>query len=87
MQKVKGNCWNNSIAESFFKTLNVELIYDDNLKTIEQTKTSIFEYIKIWYNKKRLHSYLGYKTLYGVELEFKNPNAYRANTMQCFWES
>ncbi|MCL6218174.1 IS3 family transposase [Zunongwangia sp. M21534] len=66
----KGNCWNNSVAESFFKTLKVELIYDDNFKTIEQAKTSIFEYIEIGYNRKRLHSYLGYKTLCEIEQEF-----------------
>ena len=66
----KGNCWDNSVAESFFKTLKVELIYDDNFKTIEQAKTSISEYIEIWYNRKRLHSYLGYKTPCEMEQEF-----------------
>ncbi|WP_417888085.1 IS3 family transposase [Zunongwangia sp.] len=66
----KGNFWDNSVAESFFKTLKVELIYDDDFKTIEHAKTAIFEYIKIWYNRKRLHSFLGYKTPYEVELEF-----------------
>lgn len=57
----KGNCWDNAVAESFFKTLKVELIYDDDFKTIEQAKTAVFEYIEIWYNRKRLHSFLGYK--------------------------
>ncbi|MFD2602569.1 transposase [Flavobacterium suzhouense] len=66
----KGNCWDNSVAESFFKTLKVELIYDDDFKTIEQDKTAIFEYIEIWYNRKRLHSFLEYKTPYKVEQEF-----------------
>jgi len=66
----KGNCWDNAVAESFFKTLKIELIYEDEFKTIEQAKTSIFEYIEIWYNKKRLHSSLGYKTPYEVEQEF-----------------
>jgi len=40
----RGNCWGNSVAESFFKTLKVELTYDDNFKTIGQVKTTIFEY-------------------------------------------
>ena len=66
----KGNCWDNSVAESFFKTLKVELLYDDDFKTIEQAKTAIFEYIEIWYNRKRLHSFLGYKTPSEVEQEF-----------------
>ncbi len=66
----KGNCWDNSVAESFFKTLKIELVYDGGFKTIEQAKTAIFEYIEIWYNRKRLHSYLGYKTPCEVEQEF-----------------
>ncbi|NLP59305.1 transposase [Lutibacter sp. B1] len=61
----KANCWDNAVAESFFKTLKIE-----QYKSIEQAKTSIFEYIEIWYNKKRLHSSLGYKTPYEVEQEF-----------------
>jgi len=48
----KGNCWDNAVAESFFKTLKVELIYGNELESIEQAKTSIFEYIEVWYNKK-----------------------------------
>ncbi|WP_168816878.1 integrase core domain-containing protein, partial [Lutibacter sp. B1] len=66
----KANCWDNAVAESFFKTLKIELIYGNQYKSIEQAKTSIFEYIEIWYNKKRLHSSLGYKTPYEVEQEF-----------------
>jgi len=66
----KGNCWDNAVAESFFKTLKTELIYHEKYESILQAKTSIFEYIEIWYNRKRLHSSLGYKTPLEVELEF-----------------
>ncbi|GGK20718.1 hypothetical protein GCM10007962_13570 [Yeosuana aromativorans] len=66
----KGNCWDNDVAESFFKTLKVELVYGCDFKTIEQAKTCIFEYIEIWYNRKRMHSSLGYKIPYEVEQEF-----------------
>ena len=66
----KGNCWDNAVTESFFKTLKVELIYGNEFKTIEQAKTTIFEYMELWYNKKRFHSSLGYKTPYEVEQEF-----------------
>ena len=65
----KGNCWDNAVAESFFKKLKVELIYGNEFKSIEQAKSSIFEYIEIWYNKKRLHASLGYKTPFEVEQE------------------
>jgi putative transposase len=66
----KGNCWDNAVAESFFKTLKTELIYHQEYKTIEQAKLAVFEYIEIWYNRKRLHSSLGYKTPVEVETEF-----------------
>ncbi len=68
----KGNCWDNAIAESFFKTLKSELIYHDHYKTIEHAKLAVFEYIEVWYNKKRLHSALGYKTPIEVEQEYNN---------------
>ena len=66
----KGNCWDNAVAESFFKTLKTELIYHEKYESVLQAKTSIFEYIEIWYNRKRLHSSLGYKTPVEVEQEF-----------------
>jgi transposase InsO family protein len=58
----KGNCWDNACAESFFKTLKTEL---DDLKrrcSKTQIKTAVFEYIEIYYNKRRRHSALGYAT-------------------------
>ena len=66
----KGNYWDNAVAESFFKTLETGLIYHKEYKTIEQAKIAIFEYIEIWYNRKRLHSSLGYKTRLEIETEF-----------------
>jgi len=66
----KANCWDNAVAESFFKTIKVELIYQRKFKSIELAKSAIFEYIEIWYNRKRIHSSLGYKTPREVELEF-----------------
>lgn len=59
----KGNCWDNTVAESFFKSLKTELIYGNKLITKEQMKLEIFEYIEIWYNRKRRHSALNYKTI------------------------
>ena len=48
----KGNCWDNAVAESFFKSLKTELIYGNKLTTKEKMKLEIFEYIEVWYNKK-----------------------------------
>lgn len=55
----KGNCWDNAVAESFFKSFKAELIYGAKLKTREQMSMEIFEYIESWYNRKRRHSALG----------------------------
>lgn len=58
----KGDCWDNAVAESFFSTLKKELIYCNRYKTRWAARQSIFEYIEIFYNRKRKHSYLGHKS-------------------------
>lgn len=58
----KGNCWDNAVAESFFKILKSEMVRHDNYNSIFQAKTALFEFIEIWYNRKRKHAYLGYKS-------------------------
>lgn len=58
----KGNCWDNAVAESFFGTLKSELIYRNNYMTRIHASTSVFDYIEIFYNKRRLHSVLNYLT-------------------------
>ena len=55
----KGNCWDNSVAESFFKSLKQELVYNTYFYTKKQAKKEIFEYIEFYYNRVRTHSYLG----------------------------
>lgn len=54
----KGNCWDNAVAESFFKTLKSDLVYQSYFYTKEQAKREIFEYIEFYYNRVRSHSYL-----------------------------
>ena len=56
----KGNCWDNACAESFFKTLKVELDDCTRRCSKKQIKVAIFEYIEIYYNRCRRHSALGY---------------------------
>ena len=68
----KGNCWDNAVAESFFKTIKVEWIYSQNFTNQKQAQLSIFEWIESWYNRKRRHSALGYKTI--KEFEKINSN-------------
>ena len=52
----KGNCWDNAPMESFFSRLKVELIYAKNYQSIDEARSGIFEYIEIFYNRKRRHS-------------------------------
>ncbi|WP_343862786.1 IS3 family transposase [Aliiglaciecola litoralis] len=56
----RSNCWDNAVMESFFSRLKVELIYGEKYHSIQELKSSIFEYIEIFYNRVRLHSTLGY---------------------------
>lgn len=58
----KGNCWDNAVAESFFATLEWELIEDADWHTREEAALAISEYIEVWYNRKRRHSSLGGKS-------------------------
>jgi len=58
----KGNCWDNAVAESFFKTIKAELPQTYPTLNREELRSLIFEYIEIWYNRKRIHSSLDYKT-------------------------
>ena len=58
----KGDCWDNAVSESFFHTLKVELTCDRNYKTRQKAQADIFEYIEVFYNRQRRHSYLGYLT-------------------------
>ena len=56
----KGDCWDNAVMESFFKTLKSELVYQKHYRTREQARRSIFEYVEVFYNRQRRHSSLGY---------------------------
>ncbi len=55
-----GHCFDNAVAESFFHTLKTEHIYFETYETREQAKHSIFEYIEVFYNNQRRHSFLNY---------------------------
>ena len=56
----KGDCYDNAVAESFFETLEFELIMQSDWHTKEEARRAIFRYIETWYNRKRRHSTLGY---------------------------
>ena len=58
----RGDCWDNACAESFWATLKTELVHQEHYATRDQARQSIFEYIEVFYNRKRLHSSLGYQS-------------------------
>jgi len=55
----KGDCWDNAVAESFFHTLKVELVHRNKFRTRDEAKRKIFEYVEMYYNRRRAHSTLG----------------------------
>ena len=65
----KGECLDNAVAESFFGSLKNELVYHEDYKTRSEARQSIFEYIEVFYNRKRRHAFLNYMT--PVEYEKK----------------
>ncbi|MBI4378081.1 MAG: IS3 family transposase, partial [Nitrospinae bacterium] len=56
----KGDCYDNAVQESFFKTLKTELVYHCDYQTRDEAKKSVFEYIDVFYNRQRRHSFIGY---------------------------
>ena len=58
----RGNCWDNAVMESSFKSLREELVYDESYETRDRARASLFEYIEVFYNRIRLHSSLDYRS-------------------------
>jgi putative transposase len=66
----KGNCWDNAVAESFFKTIKHEWLNRFKFNSSQQLFESIDDYIQ-WYNTKRLHSSFGYLTPLEMEMKLR----------------
>ena len=62
----KGNCWDNAVAESFFKTLKVERVYQMAYSSRNEAKMDLFRYIEGWYNTRRIHSANKQKSIWQV---------------------
>jgi transposase InsO family protein len=68
----KGNCYDNAIAESFFKTLKAELIYQNSYQSRKEAYMSVFEYVEGFYNTNRRHSALQYLTIKEFNVQYKS---------------
>ena len=62
-------CYDNAPMESFFHTLKVELVHPRRWATREQARPDLFAYIEGYYNRRRIHSALGYRTPEQAELQ------------------
>ena len=66
----KGDCWDNAVAEPFFHTLKTERNADILYHTMDEAIRDLIDYIEMFYNSQRLHSYLNYKCLNDFEKPF-----------------
>ena len=67
----KGNCWDNAAMESFFSRFKVEALYAEDVTNKQEAYACVFEYIEMFYNSQRRHSYLGYKSPNSFEQEYE----------------
>ena len=67
----RGSCWDNAPMESFYKTLKVERVYQIDCKTGNEAKLDIVLRIEGFYNGKRLHSSVGYRSPVSAEFTLK----------------
>lgn len=65
----KGECLDNAVTESFFGTLKTEWTDEQDYLKRDAAKKSVFKYIELFYNRKRRHSHLGYKSPEDFEQE------------------
>jgi len=70
----KGNCWDNAVTESFFRSLKTEWMYHVDLDDLEHAQRELFEYIELFYNKQRLHATLDYVSPANFEKISKQQN-------------
>jgi transposase InsO family protein len=56
----KGNCWDNAPMESFFHTLKTELVMHCDYQTRTQARSSLFDYMEVFYNRQRRHCAIHY---------------------------
>ena len=72
----KADCWDNAVAESFFATLKTELVIGARWESRSQGRRDLAEYIELWYNCRRRHATLGYRTPAEYEIQMlKNSTA------------
>jgi transposase InsO family protein len=69
----KGDCYDNAVAESFFATLEFELVMRQDWETRAEARRAVFRYLEVWYNRQRRHSTLGYVSPAAYEAQLLTP--------------
>jgi transposase InsO family protein len=67
----RGDCWDNAVAESFFSTLKLELVYESAWRTRAEARAAVFDYVEVFYNGTRLHSSLDYLSPVAFERQYE----------------
>jgi transposase InsO family protein len=67
----KKSAYDNAVAESFFSNLKNEWLHHFSFKTRDEARSAIFDYIELFYNRKRIHQSLGYRTPAQVEQDWE----------------
>ena len=65
----KGNCWDNAVAESFFHSIKTQMIHHCKFQNMAEAEQALFNYIEVYYNRRRKHSTNGYKSPANYEAE------------------
>jgi len=68
----KGNCWDNAVSESFFHSIKTQMIHHCRFQNVAETEQALFNYIEVYYNRRRKHSTNGYKSPANYEAEWWN---------------
>ena len=72
----KGNCWDNAPMESFFGTLKTELVHHREYPDRDTARRDLFAYIEGYYNRRRIHSAIGYITPQQAEAKSAQPSVH-----------
>jgi transposase InsO family protein len=68
-------CWDNAAAESFFATLKNEMYHRQRFDTHARARFAVAEYIEVYYNRRRMHSTLGYRTPHQTLIDYQTRHA------------
>jgi transposase InsO family protein len=70
----QGNCYDNAAMEAFWSTLKTEMIHQTSFQNLAQARLAVFDYIETFYNRRRLHSALGFKSPVEYEQQLTHKN-------------